>query len=100
MKARIFEEKCIGCGQCEAVCNKVFNIGDEGYAEVVCEEIPKELVDDATMAAEGCPTGAIEIKENFECNCNEKCDKTTECNCDEKCTCDKTTECNCEKNAE
>ena len=79
MKAKVYEDRCIGCGQCEAVCNKVFNIGDEGYAEVICDEIPKELLEDAQSAADGCPTGAIEIKENFE---------------DEKCTCK---ECECKK---
>ena len=68
MKAKVYEDRCIGCGQCEAVCNKVFNIGDEGYAEVVCEEIPKDLLEDAQSAADGCPTGAIEIVANAESN--------------------------------
>ena len=71
MKAKVYEERCIGCGQCEAVCNKVFRIGDEGYAEVVCEEIPKDLEIDAQSAADGCPTGAIEIVANADSNTKE-----------------------------
>ena len=68
MKAKVYEERCIGCGQCEATCDKVFRIGDEGYAEVVCENIPAELENDVRSAADGCPTSAIEIVANAESN--------------------------------
>lgn len=64
MRARVIEDKCIGCGQCEAVCDTVFQIGDEGFAIAITDDINNELVDDVKMAASGCPTDAIEIKEN------------------------------------
>ena len=62
MKAKIYEDRCIGCGQCEATCSDVFRINDEGIAEAIVEEVAEEVKDDAQMAADGCPTDAIEIK--------------------------------------
>lgn len=62
MKVNVVEDRCIGCGQCEAVCPNVFQIGDEGFAEVVTDEYKE--IDDIKMAASGCPTDAIEIEEN------------------------------------
>lgn len=64
MKAHVFKDKCIGCGQCEATCDEVFRIGDDGYAETIVDEIPKEVLEDAQLAAESCPTEAITIEEN------------------------------------
>ena len=63
MKAKVIEDKCIGCGQCEAVCDSVFQIGDEGFATVITDKIEEKLEDDVRMAASGCPTDAIEIEE-------------------------------------
>lgn len=60
MKARIIEENCIGCGQCEAVCDKVFRVED--VAKVIVDEIDSKDLDDASMAASGCPTDAIKIE--------------------------------------
>lgn len=60
MEIKIIKDQCIGCGSCEAVCPEVFEITDEGIAEVVSiinqdnEELVKEAV-------EICPTEAIEI---------------------------------------
>lgn len=66
MKAKVFKDKCIGCGQCEATCDDVFRIGDDGYAETIVDEIPKDVLEDAELAAESCPTDAITIEENQE----------------------------------
>lgn len=63
MKAKVIADKCIGCGQCEAICDDVFQIGDEGIATVIAKEIDEKLIDDVKMAASGCPTDAIEIKD-------------------------------------
>ena len=64
MKARVIEDKCIGCGQCAYTCDEVFQITDEGFAIAITDEINNELIDDVKMAASGCPTDAIEIEEN------------------------------------
>lgn len=62
MKAKVIDDRCIGCGQCEATCPDVFQIGDEGIATVIVDQIEENLVEDAEMAAGGCPTDAIEIE--------------------------------------
>ncbi len=62
MKANVLEDRCIGCGQCEATLPNVFQIGDEGIATVV-GEVNENNIEDAKLAASGCPTDAIEIKE-------------------------------------
>ena len=42
MKAKVIEDKCIGCGQCTYVCDQVFEITDEGVATVIIDEINEE----------------------------------------------------------
>ena len=61
MRATVNEE-CIGCGLCEGTAGDVFEIGDEGVAEVVVDEVPEELEDDVQDAADNCPVGAIELE--------------------------------------
>ena len=63
MKANVNKDACIGCGACAAVCDKVFQIGDDGFATVVVEEVPAEEKENAVAASEGCPTGAISVEE-------------------------------------
>lgn len=60
MKVKVNRDNCIGCGACEAICDKVFKLDEEGISTVVCENF--EEVDEATLndAIEGCPTSAIE----------------------------------------
>ena len=62
MKAKV-NNNCIGCGACMALVPEVFDMNDEGLAEVVVEEIDKSLEDDVKDASENCPTAAIEVKE-------------------------------------
>ena len=59
-KIIVEKDKCIGCGACTATCPEVFDFDDDGLAKVIKDEIN----DDVKMAAEGCPTEAIEIEEN------------------------------------
>ena len=58
-KVKVNKDKCIGCGACAATCPEVFELGDDGLAEVIKDEIN----DDVKTAAEGCPVEAIEIEE-------------------------------------
>ncbi len=64
MKLKVNKDLCIGCGACQAVCPDVFEIEDDGLANVIVEEIKDELKEDAIDAKEGCPTNAIEEIEN------------------------------------
>ena len=69
MKAKVNKDLCIGCGACAAIVQDVFQIGDDGLAEVITDnevketEVSKDLIDEVKDAAEGCPTSAIEISE-------------------------------------
>lgn len=62
MKAKVNKDACIGCGACVATSPEVFTFGDDGLAETIKEEVPKEEVENVQEAAEGCPTSAIEVK--------------------------------------
>ncbi len=66
-KVKVIKDACIGCGSCQAIAPAIFEIGDDGFAdikkgvdfELITEEIKKDIMD----ALDGCPTGAIESTE-------------------------------------
>jgi ferredoxin len=72
-KVKVSQELCIACGSCFAVCEKVYEEGNEGKAKVVEQyqnsltdelstgEIPDNLKDCAIEGAETCPVDAIEV---------------------------------------
>lgn len=65
MKFKVNEDACICCGACQAICEEVFEINDEGFAEAKDIEVTnEEIKENAIDAMEGCPTGAIEKKED------------------------------------
>ena len=63
MKVVVNKDACIGCGACAAVCDKVFEVGDDGFANVIVEEVPEEEKENVTSAIEGCPTSALSVEE-------------------------------------
>jgi len=66
-KVKVLKDVCIGCGACQAICQEVYEIGDDGLAEVIVEEVPTEVEEEAMDALENCPTAAIvEVYENEE----------------------------------
>ena len=66
MKVKVNKDACIGCGACAAICDKVFEINDEGLSEAKVEEVKEEFQDEVRDAADSCPTGAIEVNEGEE----------------------------------
>lgn len=54
-------EGCISCGLCVSVCPEVFQMGQEGTAEVISQpnEAQAPMVQEA---AEGCPVSVIVTK--------------------------------------
>ena len=60
MKFKVDKDLCIGCGACASICEEVFEINDDGYAEAKDEEITNdEIKENAISALESCPTSAI-----------------------------------------
>ena len=67
MKFKVDKDICIGCGACQAICEEVFEIEDDGYAVAKDEKIEDEQVkENAISAMEGCPTNAISEVEDKE----------------------------------
>ena len=61
MKFKVDKDLCIGCGACASICEEVFEITDDGYAEAKDEEITNdEIKENAISALESCPTSAID----------------------------------------
>ena len=72
MKTRVKKDTCIGCGACTVIADKIFQIGDDGLAEVInpiedneekIGEIKEEEKENVIDASESCPTSAIEVIE-------------------------------------
>ncbi len=60
MKFKVDKDACIGCGACQAICEDVFEITDDGYATAKNVEVKDEEVkENAISAMEDCPTSAI-----------------------------------------
>jgi len=65
------KSKCIGCGNCQAICPKFFEMGEDGYSRLKNskldnksnkEELEVKDIECAKEAERGCPAGAIKIE--------------------------------------
>jgi len=71
MQIILERKKCIGCGSCQAVCPKYFELIEDGKSRLVGseedvktgnEELEVKEADCITDAAEACPVQIIHIK--------------------------------------
>jgi ferredoxin len=62
LTAKLDRSGCIACGLCMETCPEVFQMGDDGLAEVYREDVPEEAEDKAVEAQEGCPVSVIEVE--------------------------------------
>lgn len=63
MKVKVNQDSCIGCGACAAICDKVFEINDDGLSQAKVEKVEDKDTQDVRDAADACPTGAVEVEE-------------------------------------
>ena len=55
-------QDCIGCGMCGDTCPEVFELGEDGLAHAIVDEVPAGAFDSAQQACDECPVGAIEAE--------------------------------------
>lgn len=60
-KVVVVPGKCIAAASCIAISPEVFELNEDNIAEIV--ENPNDTEDNIMLAAQSCPTGAIEIYE-------------------------------------
>jgi len=67
-KIKLEREKCIGCGSCQALCPKYFELIDDGKSHIKdavkqdVEELEVEKIECAQAAADACPVQCIYIE--------------------------------------
>ena len=67
-KIKLEREICIGCGSCQAICSKFFELQDDGKSYIVGaekkdnEELEVPKADCAVQAAEACPVQCIHVE--------------------------------------
>lgn len=67
-KIKLEREKCIGCGSCQALCPKYFQLQADGKSHIVgannqeVEELEVQKIECAETAAEACPSQCIYIE--------------------------------------
>ena len=62
MIAHLDRENCIGCGLCANTCPEVFRMAEDGYAEVIREQVPKEARRSVVAARDECPVSVISVE--------------------------------------
>lgn len=62
MNASINRDGCIGCGLCAGTCPEVFQMADDGLAEVYLDPVPDNLGDSALQAMNECPVSVITVE--------------------------------------
>ena len=63
MIATVDRDVCTGCGLCPSLCPEVFQLDDEGLAEVIATPVPSVAEDSCRQAAESCPVDAITVEQ-------------------------------------
>ena len=59
MEVFIDREDCISCGLCAETCPDIFNMADDGFAEVIKTPSNSDEEDGAQEAADNCPVSVI-----------------------------------------
>jgi ferredoxin len=63
MRVRVNADACVGHGRCYSLAPLVFAPDDRGHCELLVEELPPELVDQARTGEANCPEQAIIVED-------------------------------------
>lgn len=66
MKFRVDAQKCTGHGICEEISPESFEVGDDGIARTLRNDVTGELEREVRAAAAQCPARAILVDVEFE----------------------------------
>lgn len=61
MKISVDSDRCSGHGVCVAECPELFRLTDDGWAEVLIDDVPPHLQAAAHTAVSHCPERAISV---------------------------------------
>lgn len=61
MRVEVNHDKCVGIGMCEVAAPNVFEVGDDGQAHVLVDEVADEDVAGVQQAVANCPTESVTI---------------------------------------
>ena len=63
MRVTVDSEACVGHGRCYALAPDVFAPDDRGHCEIVVDDVPRELEEQARAGEANCPERAISISD-------------------------------------
>lgn len=63
MNAKIDRDNCIGCALCTSICPAVFEMADDGLAQVYTDPVPAQEEDNALSASASCPVSVISVEQ-------------------------------------
>lgn len=59
MKVHVDYNRCTGHGFCEGIADDIFEVGQDGVAHLLIEEVDEDRVDEVREAVAECPTRAL-----------------------------------------
>jgi len=59
VKLRVDMDLCVGHGRCYALAPDLFGEDERGYCVLLRDTVPPDLADQARLAEQNCPEGAI-----------------------------------------
>lgn len=60
-KILLDKEKCIGCGACQSVCHKYFELDEDGKSKLKKEEVKESDINCVRETIKSCPVQCIKI---------------------------------------
>jgi ferredoxin len=63
MRIRVDPWICQGYAQCNSLLPSMFEVGDDGTAQVLVSQVPPSLASSVANVIDMCPTGAISVED-------------------------------------